>query len=131
MSRLGRMLANAQRHWTFDHLPRVLPASYRVVETAEDGMKYMRKDHMTVIASGATELDGRKWLHVSCAHPTRLPSWKELMEVKEIFIGRDRAAIQVIPPKAKHINIHPNCLHLWCCLDGEILPDFTQGTGSI
>jgi hypothetical protein len=28
-------------------------------------------------------------------------------------------------------NIHPNCLHLFCCLDGDPLPDFTGGMGTI
>ncbi len=28
-------------------------------------------------------------------------------------------------------NIHPNVLHLFVCLDGDPLPDFTRGKGSL
>ena len=52
-------------------------------------------------------------------------------EAKELFVGRDEFAYQVIPPRDQHVNIHPNVLHLWSCLDGSPLPDFTRGTGSL
>lgn len=31
----------------------------------------------------------------------------------------------------KHVNKHPYCLHLWSCLDGPVLPDFTRGSDGI
>lgn len=113
--------------WVRELLPRVLPSKWRVLEVAGDGAKFVSWMGQTVIISGATELDGRRWLHVSTARPERLPTWDELVEVKETFIGRDRHAVQVLPPRAKHVNIHPHCLHLWHCVDGEPLPDFTRG----
>lgn len=27
----------------------------------------------------------------------------------------------------KYINLHPTCLHLWHCLDGDVVPDFARG----
>jgi len=88
-----------------------------------DGAAYRRADGLAVIASGAVEQDGRRWLHVSCSRATQLPSWQDLRDVKELFCGPERAA--------KHVNIHPHCLHLWCCLEGDVLPDFTQGGNTI
>lgn len=79
---------------------------------------------LRVTCSARTEADGKRWMHVSCGRPDRLPSWDELVLVKETFIGAERLAIQVIPPRAQHVNIHPNVLHLWCCLDGDPTPDF-------
>jgi hypothetical protein len=53
-----------------------------------------------------------------------------MSEVKELFIGGDRQAIQVMPPRSNHVNIH-EVLHLWHCLDGDGLPDFTGGGETI
>lgn len=112
-------------------LPHVLPVGYTTDEVSEDGAKYVYRGmhgYHTVIVSAAVELDGREWLHVSVATPSKLPSWDLLKFVKEIFIGRNRQAIQVIPGEAKYVNIHPNCLHLFACLsESDPVPDFTRG----
>lgn len=117
--------------WIADMMPRILPPHWRLREHAADGAKWEARHGLTVIASGATELDGRRWWHVSVAHPRRLPTWEELREVKDLFIGRDRKAIQVLPRQAEYVNIHPHCLHLWHCLDDDGLPYFTAGSGSL
>lgn len=111
-------------------LPRVLPADWALIGRGDDGGKWA-KGVLSVVASVARELDGKLWLHVSCATPHRLPSWAELREVKDIFVGRDRTALQVLPRAEKHINVHNYCLHLWCCLDGDVTPDFTRGLRTI
>lgn len=117
--------------WVDEYVPRVLPASWEMVQRAEDGAAFRSKDGRVVILSGSTEQDGRRWLHMSMSRADRLPSWEDLREGKEIFIG-DRTAIQVFPKKDKYVNIHPNVLHVWAWIDGEeILPDFTRGSGSI
>jgi hypothetical protein len=36
-----------------------------------------------------------------------------------------------LPPKAKHVSIHPGVLHLWHCLDGDVTPDMTAGGETI
>jgi len=94
----------------------------------EDPFLCFRKigDNLAVIASGATEKDGRRWLHVSLSRPSRLPSWEDLREVKDTFIGKDRKAVQVLPPEAEYVNRHPHVLHLWSCFDGDVLPDFRR-----
>jgi hypothetical protein len=92
---------------------------YRYVRTREP-----RNGALMVIASGTTELDGRRWAHVSFSRPRRMPSYDDLALVKERFIGVERKAISVHPPRSEHVSIHAYCLHLWCCLDGDGLPDF-------
>ncbi|KKN87493.1 hypothetical protein LCGC14_0259480 [marine sediment metagenome] len=79
---------------------------------------------LVVIASVGIESDGHSWFHVSTSRAGRLPNWRDLQYVKDTFIGRDRKAIQILPASAEHVNLHPFCLHLWCCLDGDVLPDF-------
>jgi hypothetical protein len=119
-------------HWIFDRAPIVLPLSWRIVEQRLDGMKYVQAiTGVTIIVSGGVEQDGRRWIHLSLAHPSRIPTWSELVAAKEIFIGRDAHAVQVIPPRAQHVNLHPYCLHLFSCVDGHPLPDFTRGTASL
>ncbi len=113
-------------------LPYVLPVGWKVEERRLDGAMYRHGSaRMTVIVSASVERDGRNWLHVSVAHPERMPTWDDLRYVKDIFVGRDRTALQVLPPAAKHVNQHPYCLHLWACLDGDVTPDFTQGGETI
>ncbi len=81
---------------------------------------------LTVICSARPEADGKRWMHVSCSRPSRLPSWDDLRLVKDTFIGRERKALQVLPPQSEYVNCHPYVLHLWACLDGDPLPDFRR-----
>jgi hypothetical protein len=69
------------------------------------------------------EHDGRVWRHlsVSCATPPRVPDWRELGYLKELFLG-DEKAVMVFPRKAEYVNDHPHVLHLFSGPDG--LPDF-------
>jgi hypothetical protein len=105
---------------------------WHLLEVRGDGASWERRPGAaTVIVSGAVELDGRRWLHVSLAHPRWTPSYSDLCRVKELFIGADREAYQKFARQSEHVNLHPNCLHLWSCFDGDPLPDFTRGGDSI
>lgn len=118
--------------WELRELPRVLPAGWREVERGEDGARYYNTARsLAVIVSIAVEQDRRRWLHMSCSHIERIPTWEELRDAKDVFIGRDRVALQVLPRQRDYVNIDPRVLHLWCCLDGDVTPDFTRGMGSI
>lgn len=112
-------------------IPRVLPPNWRMLDRSVDGASFRCSDGLAVILSLAVELDEKLWLHVSCSRARQLPTYDDMRRVKDLFVGRDRTALQVLPPAAKHINIHPYCLHLWCCLDGDVTPDFTRGGPSI
>lgn len=71
------------------------------------------------------------WLHVSVSRAKYIPSYQDLADVKRVFVGEARQAVQVFPPRERHVNIHPYCLHLWACLEpeGDGLPDFgAEGT---
>lgn len=92
------------------------------------------KTGMNVIVSVMREEDEQRWLHVSLAYKTRLPSWDDIKMVKSIFIGDNRFAYQVFPPVDQYVNLHPFVLHLWSCVDveaGAVLPDFRGGGNSI
>lgn len=105
--------------------------TWKRVGHGEDGEAWESMD-LRVIWSMAVENDDRLWMHVSVSRSTRLPSYSDMTRVKELFVGIDRVAYTVLAPANKHVNIHPNCLHLWAVIDGDDpLPDFTRGGASI
>jgi hypothetical protein len=96
------------------------------------GVQFRHEDmQMMAIFTMSCHQDGKCWIHASIARTDRIPSYDELRKLKTEFIGRDRKAIMVLPAEAEHVNIHPNTLYLFCCLDGDPLPDFTCGSGSL
>lgn len=109
--------------------PKVLPGYWCLAHVTHDGASYRRRGGQTCIVSAAVH-DGKRWVHMSLCGRGRVPSWRELVEAKELFLG-DVYAVQVLPPSELYINIHPHVLHLFHCLDGHPLPDFTEGTGSL
>lgn len=127
--------------------PRILPPLWEEAERSElDGTtKYFSHTlKLVVMLSCSYEGDDddvvnnigspgrRAWLHLSVSHEKRIPKWSELAEAKRVFLG-DREAYQVLPPKARYVNINDRVLHLFALLDEKAtaLPDFTRGTGSL
>jgi hypothetical protein len=118
---------NAQ-HWIAAYLPQVLPPGWKCSRIAEDGAMYFNvHSEQSLILSGDTEQDGKRWIHLSTAFPTRQPTWDELVQLKEWILGRETKAIQIIPPRTQHVFIHPYIMHLFSCVDEDRLPDFTRG----
>lgn len=112
--------------------PLVLPPLWELVIRGNDGAQYRSPtQNLTVIVSVGRELDGRRWIHMSMSHSARLPRWRELRDAKDLFIGRTRTAISVLPSEDQYVNLHPRVLHLFSCLDESPLPDFTRGTASL
>lgn len=87
---------------------------------------YRSRQGVLVITDCTKKADGKMWLHVSFSRKDRLPTYAEMCDVKKIFIGEDKTAYQVFPPSDRHVNIHGHCLHLWHCLDGDPLPEFSE-----
>ncbi len=112
--------------------PVILPPSWEAESIASDGGRYVSEVlSLCAIVSCQFERDGRPWIHLSVSHRVRVPSWREMREVKELFLG-NREAYSILPPRERYVNIHPNVLHLFALLDGApVLPDFTWGTGSL
>jgi len=113
--------------------PNVLPAHWFELKQvrSRNGMGFQTVGGLRVLLSVAPEKDGNVWMHASCSREDRLPSWDDIKEMKDLFVGTQRTAIQVLPPEAEYVNQHPNVLHLWSCLTADVLPDFTRGAGTI
>lgn len=98
----------------------------QVYDDKYDLVAYFKLAPLTVIGSWARKKeDGQIWWHVSVSHRHRVPTYNELAEVKRRFIGPDRKAVMVFAEEKNHVNIHLNCLHLWCCLTADPLPEFS------
>jgi hypothetical protein len=111
-------------------LPTVLPVGWRRVRQSLFAYRWPDSERgLSVVLSVERCDDKKRWLHVSVASPTRMPSYRELCDVKRIFMGPQSKAIEVFAPESEHVNIHPNCRHLWSCLDGDVLPDFRREGG--
>lgn len=97
----------------------------------DEYLAYMKKCGLTVTMTLQKEQDGKRWYHLSVSRPKKEPSYYDLCEVKNLFLGEDSLALLLFVPEAEHVNIHPHCLHLWSCVDGRPTPDFTWGMQSI
>ena len=101
------------------------------VNTPMEGQRaFEHIDGRRVIGS-VGQHDNKWWLHVSLSRRKYIPSYEDLADVKRVFVGDARQALQIFPRRERHVNIHPHCLHLWACLEpeGDGLPDFgAEGT---
>ena len=112
------------------NIERIEQAGFTKEKVAADGAKF-RKGNLTVIISAARELDGKIWIHVSLARPNKNPTWEEIKYIKKVFLGEDVKAIIILSKKENYVNLHHYCFHLWHCVDGDGLPDFDRGMGTI
>lgn len=112
----------------------VLPHGWREVPIAAKSPAYGARAAVrgkTSLVFSAGQHDGKWWLHVSIAHPLKMPSYLDLCVVKAACVGSDRQAIHVFPKASEHVNIHSRALHMWACLEpeGDGLPAFgREGT---
>lgn len=69
-----------------------------------------------------SDVDG--WEHVS-VHARqnikmRIPTWKEMCHVKNVFWDAEDLVMQVHPRKSRYVNLHPGVLHMWRPIGREI-----------
>jgi hypothetical protein len=79
--------------------------------------------HGLIFASVAT-YDGKLWYHASFSLKDKIPTYEQTLFVRGVVFCASAKVIQVFPPVTEHYNLHPNCLHLWSCLESDGLPDF-------
>jgi hypothetical protein len=63
---------------------------------------------------------GGGWDHVSVSRERRIPNQIEMDFVFRHFFRDGETAVQFFLPRDQHVNIHPNCLHLWRARDRSI-----------
>ena len=60
------------------------------------------------------------WEHVSVSRKSRVPSYEDLVRIKNLFWDNSDTVMQLFVPKEDHVNYRPYCLHLWRPLNSEI-----------
>ena len=111
------------------------PNRYRVktgemASTDRDGMtgafviprkvKGRHAGYFAVISNAGTDLMSYGWEHVSVSlldsnkkPMRRVPTWKEMCEIKGIFWEEEETVVQYHPPQSEYVNTHKYVLHLW------------------
>ena len=115
-----------------DCTARVMPPAWTPCSRGDDGWSWRHAmTHQLVFVSVSRERDGKRWLHLSTSFPHRLPTFEELRVAKNLFLGREREAVQKFPRESQYVShavkAQPYVLHLWACLDGDVTPDFRKG----
>ncbi len=102
-----------------------------------------RRTGLAVLCDAGHEEDGRRWLHVSLSRSDgAMPRWEDIVEVRRIFVPSHLSAYQVVPRPSEHYDAKARghvpigmggleVLHLWACLDGDVLPDFLRARGGV
>jgi hypothetical protein len=108
--------------WSFE-----CPNGWEVVQRWGDGFACREKGGgLRVLIDCEEKEDGYEWLHVSYSRKAWTPNHDDSVKVKRAFLGEDRYAYAVFPPRQLYVNIHEHCLHLWARLDGSpVLPEFS------
>lgn len=93
--------------------------------------RYVRKGHDPLRAMLTVDLfdgvgsswpEAGHWLHLSVSRANRLPSWADLVLVRDEFGFADRLFVQLLPPASAWLNDHSYVLHLLHRLDAETCP---------
>jgi hypothetical protein len=61
------------------------------------------------------------WDHCSVSLPKRIPNWLEMSYIRHLFWNPEDTVLQFHPPATDYVNFHPNTLHLWKPVYGEVL----------
>ena len=105
------------------------PDGWEIVHPWGDGYALRQSaGGLRVIVDCEVKGDGSPWLHVSVSRKSWTPTHDDMALVKRDFIGEDRYAYSIWPPKVQYVSIHAHCLHLWARLDGangRVLPEFS------
>lgn len=108
-------------------LPKVLPFGWNEFDVSMLPMPgkargFVYRDGLKVLATVEQYPDKSWWLHVSFSYHNKLPNWTDLRAVKDLFIGKKKLAVQILPCEDDYLNFHPNTLHLYTRVDGDTLP---------
>lgn len=85
--------------------------------------------NLRLVATEFIEADGKKWRHASVSRRGGgMPSFDDLKTLKKYCIGEEKTALQIFPPAEQYFAGYKGTevLHLWACLDGNVVPDFRK-----
>lgn len=101
------------------------PTHWKELEAPEPLRKHQRIFEHSLVpirviySRSRSSVDGSEWHHVSLSRRDRIPTWDEVMKVKNEFLGEEVEAYKVLPKKADYVNLHKYCLHFFSRIDGK------------
>lgn len=96
--------------------PAGLPSAWRRAPGPPDQYRFEnRRSGLRVIIS-VDRIGEIPTLHLSVSRRSRTPNWSDLRAVKNLFIGPEQEAHQIMPPESQYVNLHPYCMHLWAAM---------------
>ena len=87
----------------------------------------------TIDLFDASDPEAGAWFHLSVSRSKHLPSWDDLLSVRDAFVGKEELVIQVLAPASSWLNMFEHCLHLMVRIDRPTVPDALwrgQGDGT-
>lgn len=115
--------------------PRALPPNWRRRYDVRfgAGTGIFESVSLAVFFTVGVEEDGQRWAHLSVSRRDgMIPSWLDLVEVRDVLLGRGRLALQVMPPRSDHYSLAGvEVLHLWAPLARSPLPNFLRARGGV
>ena len=101
-------------------LNKELPENWKQIATSQDGTAYQNENGLYVIVSGIMKEDEKAWISILISRKSRMPEWREIKTVKNIFIGKDKeATIQLLSDDKERENPFENCISMYYCLGGK------------
>ena len=88
------------------------------------GARTARTGDSLFVTMSVGVFDGLLWKHCAASYPDHLPTYGDMRMIRRNWFDAGDTAIQVFPPESEYVNLHPNCLHLWACVEGRGVPDF-------
>ena len=70
-------------------------------------------ERLRIIACDGESPDVDGWEHVSVSTHRRVPNWREMCFIKDLFWSEDEWVVQFHPAHSEYVNNHPFVLHLW------------------
>lgn len=88
------------------------------------------------LVTAAKEKDDKVWVHASVSRRDRkTPTFEDLVTLRKYTMPPDAVAYQLFVPEDEYyhqaIKGQVDVLHLWCCADGRVTPDFRSEDGTI
>lgn len=107
-------------------LARLYGLGWSLAHANEAQMMWLDEIRRLAVMEGIELHDGQSWHHVSMSQASRVPTWAEMSEAKQRFIGVDVEAYIVHPPAERYINLDGRVLHWYASLERPrgVLPDF-------
>lgn len=104
--------------WVKEFVSLVLPADWKQVDVGKTAVPYTNeyrhvRQPLGVVIGGQKMQLGDYYIHLQAAREDRPITLAEATDIKDIFLGADMVAYQILLPRQVQTRLGPNSIHLW------------------